>query len=49
MSGTELRDELRSALTEPLLPVEKKLVAYSLAVGIVLLAALFLFNALYPV
>jgi hypothetical protein len=33
-------EELRQIPYEPLLPVEKKLIAYSLIIGIVLLAAL---------
>ncbi len=48
MSENDLRDELKSAPVEPLLPIEKKLIGWSLGLGIVLLAALFLLNALYP-
>ena len=36
----ELREELRSASVEPLLPIEKKLIGWSLAIGLVLLAVL---------
>jgi hypothetical protein len=36
----ELREELRNAAVEPLLPIEKKLVGWSLAIGLVLLAVL---------
>jgi hypothetical protein len=48
MSDTDLREELRSAPVEPLLPIEKKLIGWSLGLGIVLLAALLLLNSLYP-
>ncbi len=37
-------DELKKMPEEPLLPVEKKLVAYSLILGVVLLAALVWLN-----
>ena len=36
----ELRKELRNASAEPLLPIEKKLIGWSLAIGLVLLAVL---------
>jgi hypothetical protein len=36
----ELREELRSASVEPLLPIEKKLIGWSLAIGLLLLAVL---------
>ena len=36
----ELREELRTASAEPLLPIEKKLIAWSLGLGIVLLIVL---------
>jgi hypothetical protein len=36
----ELREELRAASAEPLLPIEKKLIGWSLAIGLVLLAVL---------
>ena len=48
MSENDLREELNSGAAEPLLPVEKKLIAWSLGLGIVLLGALLLLNALYP-
>ncbi len=35
-----LADELRKAEYEPLLPVEKRLIAYSLGIGILLLGVL---------
>ena len=37
---SELREELRTASVEPLLPIEKKLIGWSLAIGLVLLAVL---------
>lgn len=36
----ELREELRSTGVEPLLPIEKKLIGWSLTIGLVLLAVL---------
>jgi len=48
MSQDNLRDELRNRPVEPLLPIEKKLIGWSLGLGIVLLAALLIVNALYP-
>ena len=48
MSNTDLREELRNAPVEPLLPIEKKLIGWSLGLGIVLLAGLLLLNSLYP-
>jgi hypothetical protein len=47
-TNTELRDELRNAPVEPLLPVEKKLIAWSLGLGIVLLAVLAAINHFAP-
>jgi hypothetical protein len=44
----ELRDELRSAAVEPLLPIEKKLIAWSLGIGFTLLVVLAVINHLYP-
>ena len=45
---TELRDELHNAPVEPLLPVEKKLIAWSLSIGLVLLVGLALLNHYVP-
>jgi hypothetical protein len=45
---TDLRDELRNAPVEPLLPVEKKLIAWSLGLGIALLAVLATINHFVP-
>jgi hypothetical protein len=38
----QIKAELNNTGTEPLLPVEKKLIAWSLGLGIVLLVALYL-------
>ena len=47
---TDLRDELQrsAAEAEPLLPVEKKLIGFSLTTGLVLLAVLALVNHYWP-
>jgi hypothetical protein len=49
MSQTDIREELRSAPAEPLLPIEKKLIGWSLAIGLVLLVGLALINHFVPV
>ena len=41
-------EELRKAEVEPLLPVEKKLIGWSLGIGIGLLVVLAIVNHLYP-
>jgi hypothetical protein len=46
---SELRDELRTTPVEPLLPVEKKLIIWSLSLGLVLLAVLATVNHFFPV
>jgi hypothetical protein len=46
---TELDNELRRAPVEPLLPVEKKLIIWSLSLGLVLLAILATVNHFFPV
>jgi hypothetical protein len=46
MEQPKLSDELKRMANEPLLPVEKKLVAWSLALGVVLLGALLWLNRL---
>ena len=48
MSEQELRDELK-APAEPLLPIEKKLIGWSLGVGVALLVLLVVINHLLPV
>jgi len=49
MSKKEIQSELQRAYAEPLLPVEKKLIGWSLGVGLALLALLVLVNHLIPV
>ena len=48
MSQPDIRDELRKAPYEPLLPIEKKLIAWSLGTGVVLLLVLALVNRFVP-
>jgi hypothetical protein len=45
----DIREELRQAPHEPLLPIEKKLIGWSLGTGIVLLGILVLINHFFPV
>jgi hypothetical protein len=47
MPDTNLRDEMK-APAEPLLPVEKKLIGWSLGLGVALLALLVLLNRFVP-
>jgi hypothetical protein len=49
MPQPDLREELAKAAVEPLLPIEKKLIGWSLAIGIVLLAVLTVLARLSPV
>jgi hypothetical protein len=49
MSQPDIRRELQSAAVEPLLPIEKKLIGWSLGIGLVLLAILVLVNHFAPV
>jgi hypothetical protein len=42
MSESELSHELRTAAVEPLLPIEKKLIGWSLGIGVALLIVLVL-------
>jgi hypothetical protein len=46
---TGLRNELRDAPVEPLLPIEKKLIGWSLTIGLVLLVVLAAINHFFPV
>jgi hypothetical protein len=46
---SDLREELRTAPVEPLLPVEKKLIAWSLSLGLTLLVVLAAINHFFPV
>ena len=48
MSDQELKNEI-SAPVEPLLPIEKKLIGYSLGLGLVLLVALIAVNHFVPI
>ena len=48
MSENNLRKELNEGPAEPLLPIEKKLIGWSLGLGIVLLVVLVAINAIYP-
>ena len=49
MSQPTVGEELRKAAYEPLLPIEKKLVGWSLGIGVGLLIILALVNHLFPV
>ena len=46
---SDLRDELKTAPVEPLLPIEKKLIAWSLSLGLALLVVLAAINHIWPV
>jgi len=48
MSKTDIRAELQRAAPEPLLPVEKKLIGFSLGTGLVLLVVLAVINYFLP-
>ena len=47
MPTPSLRDEMKAA-PEPLLPIEKKLIGWSLGLGLTLLAMLVVLNRLFP-
>jgi hypothetical protein len=49
MSQPNIGEELRKATVEPLLPIEKKLIGWSLGLGIGLLIILATINHLIPV
>jgi hypothetical protein len=49
MSEPDIRKELHNAPVEPLLPIEKKLIGWSLGIGLVLLVILVLVNHFVPV
>ena len=49
MTQPSFRDELHNAPAEPLLPIEKKLIGYSLGLGIVLLVVLIAVNHFVPI
>lgn len=48
MPASDLRDEI-NAEAEPLLPIEKKLIGYSLGLGIALLVVLIAVNHFVPI
>jgi hypothetical protein len=48
MASPNLREELAKAPREPLLPVEKKLILWSLGTGLVLLAILLAIQHYFP-
>jgi hypothetical protein len=43
----KIRDELRSMRVEPLLPIEKKLIGWSLGLGVVLMLVLVFISRTY--
>jgi hypothetical protein len=47
-SQSDLREELQKAPVEPLLPIEKKLIGWSLTIGLVLLVVLAAINYFLP-
>lgn len=49
MEQPKVGDEIRKMPVEPLLPVEKKLIGWSLGLGIVLLAVLIVLTRAFPV
>jgi hypothetical protein len=49
MSKINLQNELQKAHAEPLLPVEKHLIGWSLGLGVTLLIVLALLNRYFPV
>jgi hypothetical protein len=49
MSQVNVGEEFRKAEVEPLLPIEKKLIGWSLGIGVALLVILAIVNHLFPV
>ena len=49
MSQIDLKNEISAKEVEPLLPIEKKLIGYSLGLGIVLLVILIAVNHFVPI
>lgn len=49
MSQADLRDEIAAKDVEPLLPVEKKLIGFSLGLGLALLVILIAVNHFVPI
>lgn len=48
MANPDFKGELSKAEAEPLLPIEKKLIAWSLGIGIVSLAILAVLSRVFP-
>ena len=48
MSQLNVGEELSKAAVEPLLPIEKKLIGWSLGIGVTLLVVLAIVNHLFP-
>ena len=48
MSSSDLKNEIHAAEVEPLLPIEKKLIGWSLGIGLVLLVILVVINHFVP-
>jgi hypothetical protein len=48
MSKLDVQKELKKAHAEPLLPIEKKLIGWSLGIGLTLLVLLALLNRFLP-
>jgi hypothetical protein len=49
MPSSNLKDEISAVEVEPLLPIEKKLISYSLGLGIFLLVVLVAVNHFVPI
>jgi hypothetical protein len=49
MSQSDLKNEINAAAVEPLLPIEKKLIGWSLGLGIGLLIILIGINHFFPI
>jgi hypothetical protein len=49
MSEADLKNEINAAAVEPLLPIEKKLIGWSLGLGIGLLIVLIAVNHFFPI
>ena len=49
MSDVNVKDELSKIAVEPFLPIEKKLIGWSLGLGVGLLVILTIANKLFPV
>jgi hypothetical protein len=49
MSQPDLKNEINAVAVEPLLPIEKKLIGWSLGVGIGLLIVLIAANHFFPI